>query len=268
MKRHPSDNPAGAARRLFPAAAAGTAAWLLPLPARADLLSGGLLGSVLRGDEFTGPRVLDLVVLGLGIFLVLRLILGRQRPGKSGDAGPSGPSDREPTPHDRDDDPGRPQEPRPKPDMYTNAAAMWSYLQSKPAGEAAPGPGSAAPPAAPGSDAEFLAGAKLAYPRIRFSMAKRDFDDLAGFVTPAFLDELRRRLTGSPPPEPDILLVEARIAEKRQENGHTIMVVDYEALIHEMNAPHNIDRFERWTFDRDDATPGANWLLAAMERGK
>ncbi len=267
MKRYSSAARAGAARS-FLASAVGAAAWLCPLPARADPLTGGLLGSLLRGDEFTGPRVLDLVVLGLAIFLVLRLVLGRQRPGKSGDAGPAGPYDRDSGPNGRDDDPARPQEPRPKPDMYSNAAAMWSYLQSKPAGEAAPGPGTASPPAAPGSDAEFLAGAKLAYPRIRFSMAKRDFDDLAGFVTPALLDELRGRLTGSPPPEPDILLVEARIAEKRQENGHTVVVVDYEALIHEMNAPHNVDRFERWTFDRDDATPGANWLLAAMERGQ
>ena len=273
MKRHPLATTAaprlGRGPRRLLAAAAVVAAWaavpLLPQPARADALTGGLLGSVFRGDPFTGPRVIDLVVLGLIIFLVLRAILGRQRPGSGNSAGMGGgdasPYTRDPAPDDRGD--AAPT--RAKPDMYSNAAAMWSYLQTKPAGDAAPAPGT--PPAAPGSDDEFLAGAKLAYPRIRQSMAKRDFDDLAGFVSPELLAGLRQRLPLSPPPEPDILIVEAHIADKRQETGHTVITVDYDVLIHEENAPHNTDRSERWVFSRDDGAPGAHWLLTDMRPG-
>ena len=273
MKRHPLATTAaprlGRGPRRLLAAAAVVAAWaavpLLPQPARADALTGGLLGSVFRGDPFTGPRVIDLVVLGLVIFLVLRAILGRQRPGGGNNAGAGGrdavPYTRDPAPDDR----GDAATPRAKPDVYSNAAAMWSYLQTKPAGDAAPATGT--PPAAPGSDDEFLVGAKLAYPRIRQSMAKRDFDDLAGFIAPELLAGLRQRLPLSPPPEPDILIVEAHIADKRQETGHTVMTVDYDVLIHEENAPHNTDRSERWVFSRDDGAPGAHWLLTDMRPG-
>ena len=273
MKRHPLATTVASRLRRGPrrllAAAAVVAAWaavpLLPQPARADALTGGLLGSVFRGDPFTGPRVIDLVVLGLVIFLVLRAILGRQRPGGGNNAGAGGrdavPYTRDPAPDDR----GDAATPRAKPDVYSNAAAMWSYLQTKPAGDAAPATGT--PPAAPGSDDEFLAGAKLAYPRIRQAMAKRDFDDLAGFIAPDLLAGLRQRLPLSPPPEPDILIVEAHIADKRQETGHTVMTVDYDVLIHEENAPHNTDRSERWIFSRDDGAPGAHWLLTDMRPG-
>ena len=277
MKRHPlattvAPRPGHGPGRPLAAAAALAAALLLPLPARADALTGGLLGSVFRGDPFTGPRVIDLVVLGLVIFLVLRALLGRQRPGGDKNAGGgdiAGATGRDAAPYTRDPaqgDRGDDTPPRAKPDMYSNAAAMWSYLQTKPAGDAAPAPGT--PPAAPGSDDEFLAGAKLAYPRIRQAMAKRDFDDLAGFVAPELLAGLRQRLPLSPPPEPDILIVEAQIADKRQETGHTVMTVDYDVLIHEENAPHNTDRRERWVFSRDDGAPGSHWLLTDMRPGK
>ncbi len=277
MKRHPlaptvAPRPGYGPGRPLAAAAALAAALLLPLPAWADALTGGLLGSVFRGDPFTGPRVIDLVVLGLVIFLVLRALLGRQRPGGDKNAGGgdiAGAGGRDASPYTRDPAPGARGDdapPRAKPDMYSNAAAMWSYLQTKPAGDAAPAPGT--PPAAPGSDDEFLAGAKLAYPRIRQAMAKRDFDDLAGFVAPELLAGLRQRLPLSPPPEPDILIVEAHIADKRQETGHTVMTVDYDVLIHEENAPHNTDRREQWVFSRDDGAPGAHWLLTDMRPGK
>lgn len=246
------------------AAAVFALAALLPRQAHADLLTGGLLDSVFRGEPFTGPRLVDLVVIGLVIFVVLRLILGRQKPDRQG--GTATPSqDRYEPDQYRDDTPSGPAAPRPKPDMYSNAAATWAYLQS-PQAKAAPGEASATPPAALGSDAEFLAGAKMAYPRIVAAMAKRDFDDLAHFVAPEYLAELRQSLPASPPPEPDILLVEAKLADKRQENGRTVMTVDFSILIHEQNAPHNVDRFELWRFRRDDAQPGAHWLLEARER--
>ncbi|MEA4856216.1 hypothetical protein [Solidesulfovibrio sp.] len=264
----PASRPTGgrpARRRALVATAAALTA-LMPGQASADMLSGGLFGSLLRGDPFTGPRVFDLVAIGLVIFLLLRLVLGRQKPG-SRDQDPVAPLDR-PAPTPRDDDgPSAPDAPRPKPDMYSNAAATWAYLQSSPAKDAPGAAGDPAPPpGAPGSDAEFLAGAKLAYSRIVMAIAKRDFDDLGHFLAPEFLARLRQSLPASPPPEPDILLVEARLADKRQEAGRTVMLVDYDVLIHEENAPHNVDRFERWRFSRDDARPGANWLLEDRER--
>ena len=273
-------NPASAAkrprplwRRFVPAvpACAGLVA-LRPAPALADMLTGGLLGSVFRGDEFTGPRVIDIVALGVLIFLLLRLVLGRskkgpQQPFPSERPGPDTPPDISrgtPSETSRDAPSSHPARPPQKPDMYTNAQATWDALRSKPSDTPAPRP-SGQPPAAASPDEEFLAGAKMAYSRIRGAVAQRDFDDLASFTTPQYLANLKNSLPLSPPPEPDILLVEASLVERREEDSRTVMIVDYSILIHEQDAPHNIDRFERWTFVRDNAAPGANWLLDGME---
>ncbi len=251
------------------AVAAGCFLALVPVPARADLLTGGLLGSVFRNEDFTGPRLIDLAVLGLVLFLVFRVLLGR--PKKTGQQPTAPPPTAPPPTAPRDDASPYDDAPPPldsppgKPNMYTNAQATWAALKSPPpkgapADTAGPLPADATP------DQEFLAGAKLAYGRIVQAVAKRDFDDLAAFTTPLFLAQLKNSLPLSPPPAPDILLVEATLAGERQESGRTVMDVDYQVLIHEQDAPHNTDRLERWRFVRDTATPNAHWLLDAMER--
>uniref|UniRef100_I2Q3H0 Tim44-like domain-containing protein n=1 Tax=Desulfovibrio sp. U5L TaxID=596152 RepID=I2Q3H0_9BACT len=271
MDTHPESQKAPAASRFrsrLRTAAVGLALTLLalPSPARAeDMLTGGLLGSVIRGDEFTGPRLVDLAVIGLALFLVLRLLLGRT--GKTG-ANQQPPPPPPPATYD-DDAPPPLDSPPGKPNMYTNAQATWAALKSPPPKGAPTAATPAGPlPAGATPEQEFLAGAKLAYGRILAAMAKRDFDDLANFTTPLFLAQLKNSLPASPPPAPDILLVEAVLAGQRQESGRTVMDVDYEVLVHEPDAPHNTDRKERWRFVRDTAAPGAHWLLDGMERGR
>jgi len=246
--------------RLALALAAGLFAAMTPAVARADMLSGGFLGSILRGDEFTGPRLIDLLVIGLGMFLVLRLILGR--PGKS----PDQHQPPETPPYDELPPEEPPATPPAKPNMYTNAQAAWASLKSPTPKNAGPetSPADTAPPGA-SPDEEFLAGAKMAYTRITGAIANRDFDDLAGFATPAFLNQLKNTLPASPPPQPAVLLVEATLAARHEEGHTTIMVVDYQILIHEADAPHNTDRTEQWRFVRDNNIKGANWLLDGMQ---
>jgi predicted lipid-binding transport protein (Tim44 family) len=238
---------------------------LSPATARADMLSGGLLGSLFRGDDFTGPRVLDLAVIGLGIFVLLRLIVGRSK-----GPGQNQPPQTPPKPDPSFDDAAPPLESTPgKPNMYTNAQAAWASLKSPPA-KTKPASDTASPASAPETagtpEEEFLAGAKMAYSRIVGSLTARDFSDLAQFVAPELLTQLQNRLPDIALGRPDILLIEATLAGQHDENGHTLMDVDYNVLIHEPDAPHNTDRRERWRFSRDNATPGAPWLLVSMER--
>jgi len=232
-----------------------------------DMLSGGLLGSLLHGEEFTGPRLIDLVVLGLAMFVVLRLVLGRSRK-----SDPGTPPRYTPPPQDDASFEAPPplDAPSNKPNMYTNAQSAWDMLKSRPANTTA-GPAStaqpqAAPPNAATPEEEFLAGAKLVYSRVIIALASRDFADLAQFVSPAFLTQLKNSLPDTPPGHPDILLVEASLASQREENGQTIMEVEYTVLVRDPGASQNTERHEHWRFARDNATPGANWLLEKMER--
>lgn len=235
---------------------------LTPAMARADMLSGGLLGSIFRGDDFTGPRLLDLAVIGLGIFVLLRLIVGRQK--NASQNPPYVPPQPDPT---RDDAPPPLESPPGKPNMYTNAQAAWASLQSRPEkNRPTVASDSSAAPTGGTPDEEFLAGAKMAYSRIYGSLTARDFDDLTQFVAPELLTQLQNRLPDAARGRPDILLIEAALAGRREENNHTIMEVDFNVLVHEAEAPHNTDRNERWSFSRDNSTAGAPWLLISMTR--
>jgi predicted lipid-binding transport protein (Tim44 family) len=218
----------------------------------------------------SGSLLINLILVGLALFILLRVLSGRGRknnPDQSDQPGRPPRSD--------DPDAAPPLDPRPsgKPDMYTNAQAAWNYLRSPDKAKPAPAPdGSAAqgvpatPPAPVGTDEEFLAGAKLAYSRIAAALGSRDFTDLGHFVSPAYLAELKNSLPGAPAGKPDILLVSASLAERRDAPDTTVMVVDYDVLARQPGAPENAQLRERWTFSRDNATPGANWLLTAMER--
>jgi predicted lipid-binding transport protein (Tim44 family) len=241
------------------------------------MLTGGLLGRLLRGDEFTGPRFVDVLVLGGVIFLLLRVLVGRSR--KADTDASRQPDSRPPLVPV----PGRISGPIPlpattairclvppppgKPDMYTMAQATWDALKSPDSRKSSDQPAAAGPigPAA-SPDEEFLAGAKMAYSRIVQSLAARDFNDLTTFVAPGFLAELKNRLPDAPAGRPDILLVEASLADSRQENGRAVMTVDYKALVREPGAAQNSERLERWRFSRDNASERANWLLEAMDR--
>jgi predicted lipid-binding transport protein (Tim44 family) len=246
-------------RRVLTMALAGALA-LVPATARADMLTGGLLGSLLRGDSFTGPRLVDILILGLAVFVLLRLVAGRTK---------SPPPDTPPRPEPdqpRDEPAGATPPPsQNKPDMYTMAQATWDALKS-PSARPANGPTIDAAPADASPDDQFLAGAKMAYGRIVTAMAERDLDDLTQFVSPSFLAQLKNQLPATPAGRPDILLVDASLADSREENGRTTMVVDYKTLVREPGASQNTERLERWRFSRDNTVAGSNWLLEGMER--
>jgi predicted lipid-binding transport protein (Tim44 family) len=219
----------------------------------------------------SGNLLINLILLGLAMFVLFRVLSGRRD--KNGDQtqAPPRPDDRD----DRDDD-APPQAPRRGPDMYANAQAAWDRLRSPDKRPPTPAPngGQARPQAATpvsanapaGSDEEFLAGAKMAYSRIAASLAGRDFGDLASFVSPAYLAELQNTLPPTPAGRPDNLLINAALADRRETPGRTVMVVDYDVLARQPGATENATLRERWTFSRDNAAPGANWLLDAMER--
>ena len=216
----------------------------------------------------SGSLLVNLILLGLAMFVLFRVLSGRRN--KNDDQTQAPP--RSDYQDDRDDDaPPQAQPPRSGPDMYTNAQAAWDRLRSPDKQPAAPAPVAGQAPSAPanapaGSDEEFLAGAKMAYSRIAASLGSRDFADLASFVSPAYLAELQNTLPQTPTGRPDILLINAALAERRETTGHTVMVVDYDVLARQPGAAENTTLRERWTFSRDNAAPGANWLLDAMER--
>jgi predicted lipid-binding transport protein (Tim44 family) len=231
----------------------GLAAGLWPVAALAQTTAPASVES--------GDLLVNLILIGLALFVLLRFLSNRSKKNDPTQSMPPPPQ------YDHDDDHAPPLDPTPpgKPNMYANAQATWAALKSRPAAGAAP---AAAPQGAAvaSPDDEFLAGAKLAYSRIAVSLGTRDYDDLTHFVSPTLLSQLKNSLPTAPAGKPDILLVEASLAGRADDAGRTTMTVDYKVLLREPGASQNSERIERWTFARDNARPGANWLLEGMEQ--
>lgn len=283
--------------RLILGLAASASALAVPRPVRADMLSGGLLGALFSGEPFTGPRLIDFLFFGAVIFVILRLIANRRPPADQDqgqaperpdqtlrdnrDAPRSGPTRSEPPSPTRRSEPSPPPnrpeagERRP-PDMYQSARAAWDYLRSdgpsreQPAREASPadpaGPaGPVGPPPSGSPEEVFLAGAKAVYPRVLVSFDERDFVDLAPFVAPALLEDLKRRSAGKPSAgATQVLLLEAVLLGLDETGNPSTAEVRYTATVRPGGSPRNETRREIWSFSRDTASVGASWLLSAV----
>ena len=156
------------------------------------LLAGTLIGSLLSGNGFGGGGFMDIIIIGLLVFLGLKLFArfrNRQAPAPAG-AGAQGASAMGGLHGDLREDSASSQGMR-----RDNAAAGWDVLRNAPQGGAGQAQAFDAAPSVDvpqGFDAdEFLRGAKMAYSRLQNSWDKRDLDDIAQFATPAVLDAVR-----------------------------------------------------------------------------
>ena len=226
------------------------------------LLAGTLLGSLLSGNGFSGGGLMDIILIGLLVFLGLKLFArfrGSRTPAPAGVRGAS--------PHmgDLRDDA---QERQP---LRRDQATGWDVLRDKSRNAQAGGAQSFA--ADPGVDVpegfdaeEFLRGAKMAYSRLQSSWDKRDLDDIAQFTTPAVLESVREQLAAEPNPgTTEVLLVNAQLLGVENEGDEQRAQVFFDVLLREspdQQAPSNVR--EIWHFVRPPS--GGTWKLDGIQQ--
>ncbi len=230
-------------------------------------MAGGLLGSMLFGHGGMGwgagggIGMLDILLIGLVIFLGFKLL--RRRAAAAPGTGPTGSA---------------------SPDAYDRAEQSWGHLRSREdsAGgrNASPQPtgGFGVAPAADVVDGpavpqgfnvhEFLEGAKTVYARLQHSWDRRDLDDIALFTTPEVLAEIRRQASADPQPsKTELLLVNARLVEFREDNQDTVATVLFDVLMREDAAEERPKQVrEVWHFSRPTADLSANWRLEGIQQ--
>ncbi|MEA4855692.1 MAG: TIM44-like domain-containing protein [Solidesulfovibrio sp.] len=215
------------------------------------LLVGGLVGSMLfgggHGGGWGGPSLLDIVLIGGGLFLLFRFLSARRAATQSG---PGTARTYEAAPV------------REVPPLREAAAGSWSNLGAAPQAPAGP----QVPPDFDAGD--FLAGAKALYSRLQRSWSARDLKDIEAFSTPAFMADVRKQAAEDPTPTPtDVLLVDAKLLEVRKQGGVTIASAYFDTLLREdpkAGQPEQVR--EVWHFVRRDDMPGDNWRLDAIQQ--
>lgn len=203
------------------------------------MLMGGLIGSLLfgGGHGWGGPSLIDLLVIGGGLFLLFRFLRSRREATQAA-GGPGHAFDR--------------------------GSEMWGTSGVAPADT----PVNAGPAVPAGFDQEeFLKGAKLMYNRLQASWDKRDLADIRQFTSDEVYGEIRRQADESPTPSrTELLLVNPRLLEVRDVDGRTVASVLYDTMMRETAQENAHQVREIWHFSRKANEPKAFWVLEGIQQ--
>lgn len=238
------------------------------------LLAGSLIGALFFGGGFHGIGMLDILLVGLGLYLFFK-ILGRMRSASMRAAGTASgssgaPLESAPTLYDTA---FKQNSTSPSGAASTGATSGrvggfdWDTLSGKGSQpETSNGTPASTPP--PGFDREdFLRGAKAAYKRLNSSWDKRDLADIAHFSTRPFMEYIEEQAEEDPQPSTtDILLVEAELLEFVTESGRETATVFFSVLLRENpqeSTPKEVK--EVWHFVRA-ANSDETWKLDGIQQ--
>ncbi|XPV77273.1 MAG: TIM44-like domain-containing protein [Desulfovibrio sp.] len=236
------------------------------------LLAGTMLGSLLGGGGFMGPGLFEMLIIGGLIYLAFRFFSSRKKGGTGQQATPYRDAKYESNPGQQ----------KPQADRFQQAEQAWQRFDSKP--QQAPSSSSSSSstggfgvsaddmqgpeinlPA--GFDAEdFVKGAKAIYTRLQAEWDKRDLSDISQFCTPEVVSNIEQQMKEDPQPSTtEILLVNARLLEVKQEGAATVATVYYDVMMREdANSSQPEQVREVWHFER--YSEAEMWKLAGIQQ--
>jgi predicted lipid-binding transport protein (Tim44 family) len=195
----PSQNPASSPTKPGQTVQQQTGSGTSPSPmgGRGGMLGGLLMGSLIGsmlfggGQGSGGPGLLDLLLIGGGLFLVLRFLRTRRMAVEAPSPGGAMSFERGP-------------------------AQGWGSATTTPSG-ATLAAATKPPSLPPGFDAdEFLKGANAMYVRLQTAWDKRDLDDIRQFTSAEVFTEIQQQVQEDPTPgKTELLLITPRIIEVR-----------------------------------------------------
>ncbi|PIE69020.1 MAG: hypothetical protein CSA21_04345 [Deltaproteobacteria bacterium] len=216
------------------------------------MLLGGLLGSMFGGGHFMGPNLLDFLLIGGGIFLLMRFL--RKRREVSAGAASSGGNPFTMT-HDSTH-------------AYTNTSSggsAWENLQT-PGGSSTGTTRATIPPDFDQQD--FMKGAKTVYQRLQASWDKRDMEDIRTFTSPEVYAFIKEQCDKDPTlGTTEILLINGELLEVKTIGNQTVATVYFDVLMREDPSSQDTEQVrEVWHFSKYENTSGSNWVLEGIQQ--
>lgn len=210
----------------------------------------------------------EILIIGVMIVVAARLFARMRGGGQNRDQSPHEPPSDTLNSQNRQDRDALLE--RQRADAYERARQAWGYLSSDPAKGPAPGGQTEPPPPnlelPEGFDyGDFLNGAKAMYARIKDSWYSRDLEDIKDFTTDKAFGELSRRAEREPRPgRIDILLIEAKMVEFRDQGPVQRARVFYDVLVKRGSSDASEKIQEVWEFVEGGAY-GESWKLDDMK---
>lgn len=214
------------------------------------LLAGSLIGSLLFGGGFSGGGIMDILLLGILLFVGLKLFARARNKATAAPAGAgNAPMGGMEPPLQRND----------------TAASGWDTLSNRENAYNSQ-PEVVIPMPADFDAEEFLRGAKMAYNRLQAAWDSRDLNDIAQFASPAVMDAVRQQLAEETEPSTtEILLVNAQLLSVVNEDKEQRAQVYFDVLMRErpdQPTPSNVR--EIWHFARE--LDGGTWKLDGIQQ--
>lgn len=214
------------------------------------LLAGSLIGSLLFGGGFSGGGIMDILLLGILLFVGLKLFARARNKTAAAPAGAgNAPMGGMEPPLQRND----------------TTASGWDTLSSQNNAYNSH-PEVVIPMPADFDAEEFLRGAKMAYNRLQAAWDSRDLNDIAQFASPAVMDAVRQQLAEeTEPSKTEILLVNAQLLSVVNEDKEQRAQVYFDVLMRErpdQPTPSNVR--EIWHFVRE--LDGGTWKLDGIQQ--
>jgi len=217
------------------------------------MLMGGLLGSMFGGGHFMGPNLLDMLLIGGGIFLLFRFLRKRREAAVGATSSGGNPySMNRQSAHTYDATP--------------SGGSAWDNLQSGGSSNTASSQGTNIPPDFDQED--FLKGAKAVYQRLQTSWDKRDLNDIKTFTSPEVYSFIEEQYKNDPTPgTTEILLINGEILEVKTVGNQTVATVYFDVLMREDPASQDTEQVrEVWHFSKYENNSGDNWVLEGIQQ--
>ncbi len=212
------------------------------------LLAGTLLGSLLMGGGFAGTGIIDIILLGLVAFFVIRFFKSRsQRQENQNNVHRNYQTNQY--------------------SQTNNAHNSWDHLSSARNSSANNVQDHADNTMDDFNADEFVAGAKTLYIRMQEAWDERDLEDIKNFTSKELYDEIERQKQEDPnPSKTEILLLQASVVDRQVVGNQEYVAVLFDTMLREDQTSQASEQVkEIWNFAKTKDS-NENWKLDGIQQ--
>lgn len=219
----------------------------------AGLLGAGLLGALFFGGAFDGIEFMDILLIGLLVFIGWKIFTMRKKASpQPAYAGAGAPYQPQP----------EPVQPQPEP---VQPAARQSFEPTAGAGSNSFVPAEIQLPGWFNKDA-FLEGARNHFSTLQAAWDKQDWNEIASYTSPELLAELKtERAKLDEHQQTDVVSVMAELVNFIDNDDHVIVSLNFYGWLRE-DAEETTEFNEVWHLRRDMSSESADWLIVGIEQ--
>lgn len=220
----------------------------------AGLLAGGLLGALFFGGAFDGIQFMDILLIGLLIFVAIKLFSGMKKAQAPQYAGhqPDRGAQQHRQPHTEQQAPQPFQQPEPSP--AAGAGAGFSFGESElqlPQWF---------------NEAAFVEGAKQHFNHLQTAWDNEDWAEIATYTTPDLLEVLQQERAKQPANQKtEVVSVMAELANFTDNGDHVVATINFYGWLRE-DGNETSEFSELWHLSRDMSQPDADWMIVGIQQ--